>query len=218
MNPSSRTPHVDAARAESGSDSRRFLTRSVPVPGRDQMTALHDRLSERADAQGLLDVAFRSVDSPYGPLLVAVTPDGLVRLAFEGESVDDVLEQLANTISPRILHSAKRTDAVARELGEYFAGRRHDFDIPVDLRLARGFRRTVLEHLREIPYGETESYSEVAEAVGNPRAMRAVGSACATNPIALVVPCHRVVRRDGSIGQYGGGVETKAALLALEHG
>jgi methylated-DNA-[protein]-cysteine S-methyltransferase len=107
-------------------------------------------------------------------------------------------------------------DDVARQLEEYFAGRRRVFDVPVDLRLAKGFRRAVLEHLREIPYGVTESYTTVARAAGNPGAVRAAGSACATNPIPLVVPCHRVVRRDGTYGQYRGGPEVKHALLTME--
>ena len=177
---------------------------------------LHADLAARADRDGLLDVAYRTLDSPLGPLLVAATSDGVVRVAFAGEGHDAVLTALADDVSPRVLHAPSRLDATAAQLDEYFAGRRHRFDVPVDLRLAHGFRRDVLEHLRSIPYGATESYAVVARAAGSPNAVRAAGSACATNPIPLVVPCHRVVRGDGSVGQYAGGSEVKRALLGLE--
>jgi methylated-DNA-[protein]-cysteine S-methyltransferase len=177
---------------------------------------LRARLAERAATDGLLDVAYRTMDSPAGPLLLAATPAGLVRVAFDRENHDDVLVELAAAVSPRILRSPRGVDDVARQLDEYFAGRRRVFDVAVDLRLAKGFRRAVLEHLREIPYGATESYTVVAGAAGNPRAVRAAGSACATNPVPLVVPCHRVVRSDGSYGQYRGGPEVKRVLLTLE--
>jgi methylated-DNA-[protein]-cysteine S-methyltransferase len=176
----------------------------------------HDALVERAARDGLLDVAYRTVDSPVGRLLAAATPEGLVRLAFDHDDLDDVLVDLAERVSPRVLRAPRRLDEVARELDEYFNGRRRIFEVPVDLRLAHGFRRGVLEHLVTIPFGATESYAEVAARVGNPKAMRAVGTACGTNPIALVVPCHRVVRSDGSIGNYGGGVDAKRLLLDLE--
>jgi len=177
---------------------------------------LRARLADRAAADGLLDVAYRTMDSPAGTLLLAATPAGLVRVAFDRENHDDVLVELAGAVSPRILRSPRVVDDVARQLDEYFAGRRRRFDVPVDLQLARGFRRAVLEHLREIPYGATESYTAVARAAGSPRAVRAAGSACATNPVPLVVPCHRVVRSDGTYGQYRGGPEVKHALLTLE--
>jgi methylated-DNA-[protein]-cysteine S-methyltransferase len=177
---------------------------------------LRVRLAARADEEGVLDVAYRIVDSPYGRLLLAASADGLVRVGFEREDHDAVLGQLASSISPRILRSGRRTDDVARQLDEYFAGRRRQFDVPVDLRLVRGFRRSVISHLRTIDYGTTESYAVVARATGNPAAVRAVGSACSHNPLPVVVPCHRVVRSDGTIGQYLGGTEMKAALLAME--
>lgn len=176
----------------------------------------HQRLVERADAEGVLDVAYRTLDSPFGQLLVAATPEGLVRIAFEVEGHDDVLVALAATISPRILRTGRRTDEAARELDEYFAGRRRTFDVPVDLRLAHGFRRHVLDHLRGIAYGTTETYATVAAASGRPNAARAAGSACSHNPVPVVVPCHRVVRSDGSVGHYLGGTAMKAALLAME--
>ncbi len=161
-------------------------------------------------------MAFRYLDSPFGQLLVAATEVGVVRLAFASEDHDVVLNELADTVSPRILEFPRRTDDASRQLDEYFARRRRAFDLPVDLRLVRGFRRDVVSHLTKIPYGTTSSYGELAAAVGNPRAVRAVGSACAHNPVPLIVPCHRVVRSDGTIGDYLGGTETKRSLLALE--
>jgi methylated-DNA-[protein]-cysteine S-methyltransferase len=180
------------------------------------LAALRARLADRAETGGLLDVAYRTMDSPAGPLLLAATPAGLVRVAFERENHDDVLVELAGAISPRILRSPRGVDDVARQLDEYFAGRRRVFDVAVDLQLAKGFRRAVLEHLRESHDGTTESYTVVAGAAGNPKAVRAAGSACATNPVPLVVPCHRVVRSDGTYGQYRGGPEVKHALLTME--
>lgn len=177
---------------------------------------LRVRLAEQADTDGLLDVAYRTMDSPIGPLLLAATPAGLVRVAFECENHEDVLVELSTVISPRILRSSQRVDDVARQIDEYFGGRRRLFEVQVDMQLSKGFRRAVLTHLMEIPYGVRESYTEVAEAAGNRRAVRAAGSACATNPIPLVVPCHRVVRSDGTYGQYRGGPEAKHMLLTME--
>jgi methylated-DNA-[protein]-cysteine S-methyltransferase len=183
----------------------------------DLLASLHRRLEQDAAAASLLDVAVTTVDSPVGPLLLAATTEGLVRVAFEIEGHDAVLDELGRRISPRVLRSADRLAPVARELEEYFAGRRHEFDLPVDLRLATGFRRAVLDRLREVPYGRTASYAVLAAAAGSPRAVRAVGSACATNPVPVVVPCHRVVRSDGAIGAYRGGTAAKRTLLDLEH-
>ncbi|WP_176554603.1 methylated-DNA--[protein]-cysteine S-methyltransferase [Georgenia sp. 311] len=177
---------------------------------------LRTRLAEDAARDGLLDVAYRQVDSPVGPLLLAATDRGLVRVAFAFEDHDRVLTDLAQRVGPRVLRAPARLDAVARQLEEYFDRSRTAFDVDVDLALSHGFRRTVLEHLRTIGYGRTESYAEVAGHVGNPRAVRAVGSACATNPLPIVVPCHRVLRSDGGIGGYLGGLPAKELLLALE--
>jgi methylated-DNA-[protein]-cysteine S-methyltransferase len=177
---------------------------------------LHDRLVERASATGSLDLCYRIVDSPVGRLLLAATDAGLARLAFESEDHDAVLDSLATRIGSRILRDAKRFDELARGLDDYFTGRRHAFDVPVDLRLAHGFRLEVLRHLRDIPYGHTESYGQVAASTGRATAVRAVGSACATNPVPIVVPCHRVVRSDGSLGGYLGGTAAKRLLLDLE--
>ena len=182
----------------------------------DQLARLHERLAEAAAADDVLDDAFRTVHSPVGAHQLAATAVGLVRVAFEREDHDRVLADLAARISPRVLRAPARLDAVARELDEYFAGRRQEFDLPLDLRLTRGFRRMVLGHLPEIRYGSTASYTALATAAGNPKAVRAAGSACATNPLPVVVPCHRVVRSDGALGQYIGGTEAKHALLVLE--
>jgi methylated-DNA-[protein]-cysteine S-methyltransferase len=177
---------------------------------------LHARLAAAAEQAGVLDVAYRTVDTPIGSLLLAATEQGLVRVAFASEDHDLVLEQLASRVSPRVLRAPARLDAAARELDEYFAARRSRFDLPLDFQLSRGFRRAVLAHLTEIGYGTTASYAAVAAAAGNPKAVRAAATACATNPLPVVVPCHRVVRSDGSIGGYAGGVDVKKALLALE--
>ncbi|WP_378742997.1 methylated-DNA--[protein]-cysteine S-methyltransferase [Nocardia brasiliensis] len=182
----------------------------------DLLAQLHRRLAAEAQAAGLLDVAYRTLDTPVGTLLLAATPAGLVRVAYPIEDHDAVLTMLAERISPRVLAAPARLDAAAREIDEYFAGARTHFDLPLDLRLTGGFRRQVIEHLTDIGYGRRESYAAVAAAVGNPRAVRAVGSACAHNPLPVVIPCHRVVRSDGTIGQYVGGIEAKSALLTLE--
>ena len=180
------------------------------------LSRLHARLETDAAASDLLDVAYRTVDTPIGALLLAATPEGLVRLAFEREDFDTVLEALAARVSPRLLASPARLDAAARQVDEYFAGTRRTFEVPLDWRLTKGFRRTVLEHLAGIGYGVTESYTQVAAATGSPRAVRAVGTACATNPLPIVVPCHRVLRSDGSLGGYLGGLDAKRVLLGLE--
>jgi methylated-DNA-[protein]-cysteine S-methyltransferase len=180
------------------------------------MPRLRAGLAERAAQDDLLDVAYRTVDSPVGSLLLAATPHGLVRVAYASENHDAILAKLATRLSPRVLHAPARLDAAARELDEYFAGRRRTFDLPLDFQLSHGFRRAVLTHLRDIAYGRTESYSVVAAATGNPAAVRAVGTACATNPLPVVVPCHRVIRSDGTLGGYIGGAGAKQTLLAME--
>jgi methylated-DNA-[protein]-cysteine S-methyltransferase len=196
-------------------DVSRDLARAFPdVPG--HLSRLHDRLAAASQRDGILDVAYRIVDSPVGPLLLAATEQGLVRVAYACEDHDAALRALADRVSPRILRAPARLDPAARELEEYFAGRRRAFDLPLDWRLAAGFRRTVLGHLAEIGYGRTASYAAIAQLAGSPKAVRAVGSACATNPMPVVVPCHRVVRSDGSMGGYLGGADAKHILLTLE--
>jgi len=196
-------------------DTDDVLARAFPdAPG--DLSRLHGRLAAAAERDGVLDVAYRIADSPVGPLLLAATEQGLVRVAYAREDHDTVLQALADQVSPRILHAPGRLDLAARELQEYFGGRRRDFDLPLDWRLAGGFRRTVLSLLPGIGYGRTASYSAVARLAGSPRAVRAVGSACAANPLPVVVPCHRVIRADGALGGYLGGPEAKRTLLALE--
>jgi methylated-DNA-[protein]-cysteine S-methyltransferase len=200
-------------------DVEKLLGRLGPAVDDDEahvVDRMRTRLVARAADEGLIDVAYRTLDTPVGSLLLAGTPSGLVRIAYAKEGHDQVLEELAERISPRVLRAPARLDPVARELDEYFTRQRRLFDLPLDWRLARGFRRTVLGHLLEIEYGSTASYSAIAAATGSPRAMRAVGTACATNPLAVVVPCHRVVRSDGSLGGYGGGLDAKRLLLDLE--
>jgi methylated-DNA-[protein]-cysteine S-methyltransferase len=194
----------------------RDLFDAFPVVTEVELRRLHDRLADRADAQGLLDVAYRTLDTPVGTLLLAATRAGLVRVAYPTEGHDMVLAALAARVSPRILHAPRRLDVAARELEEYFAGRRRGFDLPLDRSLSTGFRRLVLDHLADIAYGDTASYAAVAAAAGNPKAVRAAATACATNPLPVVVPCHRVVRADGSVGGYVGGPAAKQTLLRLE--
>ena len=183
----------------------------------DMLARLRIRLVQNAERAQLLDIGYDVVDSPLGPLLLAGTAIGLVRIAYAVEDHDRVLSDLAARVSPRLLRAPDHVAAAARQLDEYFAGRRQDFDLPLDLRLSAGFRRSVLDQLRRIEFGATRSYAEIAAAAGSPRVVRAVGSACATNPIPVVVPCHRVVRTDGSPGGYVGGLDAKRSLLALEH-
>lgn len=194
----------------SGAGSEMF-----PIEGA-AMDRLRSGLVARAEAAGLLDVAYRSIDSPLGELLLAATPLGLVRVAFAAQGVDAVLADLAVRLSPRILAAPRRLDEPARQLEEYFDRRRHAFDLALDHALSAGFRGEVHRVLPQIGYGRTTTYGELAARLGSPRAVRAVGTACATNPLPLVVPCHRVVRSDGSLGGYAGGAAAKRALLALE--
>jgi methylated-DNA-[protein]-cysteine S-methyltransferase len=182
----------------------------------ETLSRLRDRLGLAAEAESLLDIAYTTIDSPVGPLLLAATPKGLVRVAYDVEDHDRVLETLSQQISPRVLRAPKRLDAAARELDEYFGRQRRDFDLPLDLSLSRGFRQLVQQHLPEIGYGQTRTYGQVAALVGNPKAVRAVGTACATNPLPVVVPCHRVLKADGTPGGYVGGPDAKKALLRLE--
>jgi methylated-DNA-[protein]-cysteine S-methyltransferase len=174
------------------------------------------RLAERAASEELLDVAYATLDSPFGPLLAASTPRGVVRLAFPEESEDKVLERLASRLSPRILRAPGRLDPLARQLDEYFEGRRHAFDTELDWSLIGPFGRRVLSVTAAIPYGGVLSYAQVAGEAGSPRGSRATGNALGSNPIPIVIPCHRVLRTGGALGGYGGGLERKRWLLELE--
>ena len=182
----------------------------------DTLSRLRHRLGQAAEAAGLLDVAYTTIDSPVGGLLLAATPRGLVRVAYEIEDHDAVLDTLSERLSQRVLRAPGRLDPAARQFDEYFSRQRRVFDLPLDLSLSSGFRQLVQRHLPEIGYGQTRTYGQVAALVGNPKAVRAVGTACATNPLPLVVPCHRVLRTDGTLGGYVGGTLAKRALLSLE--
>jgi methylated-DNA-[protein]-cysteine S-methyltransferase len=170
----------------------------------------------RAEAEGLLDVAYATLDSPLGQLLVAVTPRGVVRVAYPGEGEEVVLEELAARVSPRVLRAPERTDELRRELDDYFARRRRSFEVPVDWALVRGFARGVLQATAAVPFGAVTTYREVAVAAGSPRAYRAAGNALHANPIPIVVPCHRVLHARGGLGGYAGGLDRKRQLLTLE--
>ena len=183
-----------------------------PDPG--GLAAVVEAALGRADRDDLVDVGWVVTDSPVGPLTLAATPEGLVRVGFGTE--EGVLEDLAAAVSPRVVRLPARLDDLRRQLDEYFAGRRHRFGVPLDRRLSHGYRREVLEALRDVPYGEPVSYKALAVRTGNPGASRAVGTAMATNPLPIVVPCHRVLRSGGALGGYGGGIETKVWLLRLE--
>jgi methylated-DNA-[protein]-cysteine S-methyltransferase len=173
-------------------------------------------LADAATKEGLLDVAYGFADSPFGRLMVAVTPRGLIRLDYPDRDLDRSLLELASEVSPRILESPRATDSVRRELDEYFAGTRRKFSVRVDLRPVHGFRRKVLEQTARIPYGSVSTYTQVAARAGSPRGMRATGNALGANPVPIVVPCHRVLRSGGGLGGYTGGVDRKVTLLQLE--
>ena len=178
---------------------------------------LLEELAQRAEAEGLLDVAYATVDSPLGRLLVASTPKGIVRLGFPGEDADSILDQLATRLSPRVLEAPARLDAIRRELDEYFEGRLHKFTAKLDWTLTgQGFRHEVLRYTAKIPYGRTSTYMEMATKAGNRKAYRAAGNALGSNPIPVIVPCHRVLATGGGLGGYGGGVDVKERLLHLE--
>jgi len=178
---------------------------------------IRERLAVRAESEGLIDVAVERHESPLGELLVAATDAGIVRLGLPGDGEDEVLAELAERISPRVLIAPRETVTDARhQLDEYFDRRRRDFELALDWRLTNGFRREVLRATARIPYGSTGTYSTVAAEAGSPAAVRAAGTALATNPVPIVVPCHRVLRSDGALGNYRGGPEVKERLLELE--
>ncbi|HYQ78343.1 MAG TPA: methylated-DNA--[protein]-cysteine S-methyltransferase [Solirubrobacterales bacterium] len=170
----------------------------------------------RAAEEGLLDVAYTTADSPFGPLLLASTRRGLVRVGLPNQDSEELLADLAERVSPRVLEAPGELDEARRELDLYFDGKLDHFDLPLDWRLSGGFRQRVLRAIDRIPYGQTRTYTEMARRAGNERAVRAAGSACGSNPIPLVVPCHRVLRTGGALGGYGGGLPMKQALLELE--
>jgi methylated-DNA-[protein]-cysteine S-methyltransferase len=173
-------------------------------------------LIERALDEGLVDVAVASMDSPVGELLVAVTPRGLVSVAFESEPRDEVLERIARRVSPRVLEAAPPTDEARREIEEYFRSARRAFDLRIDHRLMSAFTRSVLDATAGVGFGELATYGEIAGRIRRPRAARAVGRALGSNPIPIVIPCHRVVGAGGALTGYAGGLPRKQTLLRLE--
>ncbi len=213
--PTATEPTATDATATTASALAALTEMTTPAP--ERLAALHEQLEAAAARESLLDLVYTTVESPVGALLLAATDHGLVRVAFETEDHDRVLAALADRIGARILRSPRRLDLAARELDDYFAGHRTTFDLPLDFSLSGGFRQVVQQYLPHIEYGTTLTYAQVAGLVGRPTAARAVGTACATNPLPVVVPCHRVLRSDGSLGGYLGGLEAKRTLLALEH-
>jgi methylated-DNA-[protein]-cysteine S-methyltransferase len=170
---------------------------------------------DRAAAEGALDVAFELTDSPVGELLVAATERGVCRISFDPNPEGD-LEWLARAYGARVLRSPRPLEQARRELDEYFEGGRREFALAVDLGAVPEFQRRVLEELRRVPYGATDTYGGLARRIGRPRAARAVGGALNRNPIPIVVPCHRIVGASGSLVGYAGGLARKEQLLALE--
>lgn len=170
-----------------------------------------------ATAAGLVNVAYAVHDSPVGTLLLAATPRGLVRVAYlDHAEQEQVLEQLARRVSPRVLLAPRRLDEDRRQLEEYFTGRRETFELPIDWQLCAGFGRRVLDATARIPFGALSTYKQVATEAGSPRASRAAGNALGANPMPIVVPCHRVVHSTGGLGGYTGGLERKRLLLGVE--
>jgi len=174
------------------------------------------RFVKAAEKENLVDVVFARVDSPFGELLVASTPKGVVQLSLHGYDQNETLEELARKVSPRMFESPKGLDPVRKQLDEYFAGKRRKFDVDLDWQLSHGFALRVLKATARIPYGKVSSYREMAEKAGNVRATRAAGNALGGNAIPVIVPCHRVLRTGGGLGGYGGGLPMKEALLKLE--
>ncbi len=199
------------------SSIERALRDQAPRVAEPEAERAAARLAERADEAGLVEVAYDTVDTPVGRMLVATTRRGLVRIGLPRQSFDELLEDLAAEVSPRLLELPRRTDDVRRELDEYFAGSRREFDLALDWRLVRGkFARRLLGNMTRVPYGEAITYTQAAARAGSPRGSRAAGNALGSNPIPVIVPCHRVVRTGGAIGGYGGGPEMKRFLLGHE--
>jgi methylated-DNA-[protein]-cysteine S-methyltransferase len=192
------------------------MTETLPKPPDSPLPDI----TAAAAAAGLIEIAYATLDSPVGRLLLATTPRGLLRLAYldAGDEEDAALSQLAAKVSPRILAAPARLDEPRRELDQYFAGRRERFEVPIDWRLTHGFGRRVLQATARIPFGSSSTYQRVAAAAGSPRGYRAAGNALGANPIPIVVPCHRVLHASGGLGGYTGGLERKRLLLAIESG
>jgi methylated-DNA-[protein]-cysteine S-methyltransferase len=178
--------------------------------------AVRERFREAAETAGAVDVAVGSMDSPVGPLFLAVTPRGVLHIGFPNADHDVTLREISAVVSPRIVGAARATDEVRRELDEYFSGRRTDFSLRLDRRLMTPFAREVLAATAKVPFGATTTYGDIASRIHRPGAARAVGAALGSNPIPIVVPCHRVVGAAGALTGYGGGLDRKIYLLQLE--
>ena len=189
--------------------------RAAPVAELDKR-GLAAALAQRAGRASLLDVAYAEIDSPIGELIVFVTPRGLLRIKYADEPIEGVLADVAARVSPRILRAPARTDEARHELEAYFGLRRRSFNLPIDWSLVHGFASRILRQTAAIPFGDVRSYGQLAAGAGSPRAARAVGNALGSNPIPIVVPCHRVLHADGGLGGYSGGLDRKRYLLALE--
>ena len=176
-------------------------------------------VSGPAARAGLLDVAYATLESPVGQLLLAATEAGLVQVAYvDAAQMDGLLARLADRVSPRVLSAPRRLDEPRRELDEYFTGRRRSFEFGLDKRLMSAFARRVMTAAAAIPYGAVSSYAHVAALAGSPRGARAAGNALGSNPLPIVLPCHRVLRSGGDLGGYTGGLDRKRTLLAIEQG
>jgi methylated-DNA-[protein]-cysteine S-methyltransferase len=197
------------------SDDLERRLRSSPAAALD-LDRLREALADRAADAGLLDVAYGTHESPLGTLTVFVTPHGLAGIAYPDEPIERQVEEVAETISPRVMAAPERTDGVRRQLDEYFAGDRHRFDVPIDWRALHGFREQVLRATARIPFGQVSTYREIATEAGSPNAYRAAGNALGSNPVPIVVPCHRVLHAGGGLGGYTGGLDRKRFLLGLE--
>jgi len=195
-------------------DLERRLRGGRPAPL--DLDRLRESLATRAAEAGLLDVAYGTHDSPLGTLTVFVTPRGLAGIAYPDEPIEQQVEEVAMTISPRVMAAPERTDRVRRQLDEYFAGDRRRFDVPIDWRALHGFREQVLRATARIPFGQVSTYREIAIEAGSPNAYRAAGNALGSNPVPIVVPCHRVLHAGGGLGGYTGGLDRKRFLLGLE--
>jgi methylated-DNA-[protein]-cysteine S-methyltransferase len=187
----------------------------VPVP---EAAAAAKRVAERAAAEGRADLYYETIASPLGDLLLVASRHGLAQLHYADDDVDATLEELAVARSPRIVRSAGATDPWRRELEQYFAGRRRTFEAPLDWQAITGFRRRVLRATAAVGYGDSASYKAIASVAGSPRGARAAGNALGSNPLPIVIPCHRVLHAGGGLGGYTGGLKRKQLLLALEAG
>ena len=184
----------------------------------DLVLAARERLVTRARRDGLETVGYRVVDSPLGPLWIAVGPQGVLAIHYGAEPDEGDLRRIVAPYGPALLPHPRPGLPVARELDQYFAGRRRTFDVPVDLSPLTEFQRRILRATARVAFGEVSTYAGVAARAGSVKAFRAAGQALTANPVPIVVPCHRVVASDGSLGGYAGGLAAKRRLLSLERG